>query len=56
MAGFKSNEDHTRSAIKLKIEEAKREWEECVKRFKKKKEDEILDTQEKEFDIEDELK
>ena len=42
--------------MKLKIEEAKDKWEDHVKRIKKKKEDEILGTKEKEFDIEDELK
>ena len=33
MAGLRSNVDHIRSEIKLKIEEAKDKWEEYVKRI-----------------------
>ena len=52
MDGLKSNVVQTRSELKHKIEEAKEEWEECIKIIKKKKEGETLDTQEKIFDLE----
>ena len=48
------NLESTRGEIKVKIEGAKEEWEKHTKRMKKKKEEEMLDTQEKEFDVKDE--
>ena len=54
VAGIKWNSACTRSEIKVKIEEAKEKWSEQIKRIKKKKEEEILDSQENEFNLEEE--
>ena len=54
MAGIKWNSTYTRSEINIKIEEAKEKWNECVKRLKKKKEEEFLDLQENEYNLEEE--
>ena len=48
------NSEHTKWDIKVKLEEAIEKWKEYDAKVEKKKEEEILDSQENKFNLEEE--